>query len=155
MRARPSKLLRFGYRTLLLCLLLVPVSWLAAQELKIKPVSSLSPNPRRTPVVDVIEKVKGTVVNIHSERTISSLNREDLFGLSRTQTRVNGMGTGIILDPRGYIVTNHHVVDDVQMLRVKLVDGSSRRRFSRTSLCWTGVPFSFACCTCSWRQGGH
>jgi serine protease Do len=35
------------------------------------------------------------------------------------------MGTGIVLDPRGYIVTNHHVVDDVQVLRVRLADGST------------------------------
>jgi serine protease Do len=34
------------------------------------------------------------------------------------------MGTGIVLDPRGYIVTNYHVVDDVQSLRVHLADGT-------------------------------
>ena len=42
-----------------------------------------------------------------------------------TQNRVNGMGTGIVLDPRGYIVTNHHVVEDVSALRVRLADGST------------------------------
>jgi serine protease Do len=34
------------------------------------------------------------------------------------------MGTGIIIDPRGYIVSNHHVVEDVNVLRVRLADGS-------------------------------
>ena len=34
------------------------------------------------------------------------------------------MGTGIIIDPRGYIVTNQHVVEDVNLLRVRLADGT-------------------------------
>src|ERR1019366_4633374 len=38
---------------------------------------------------------------------------------------MNGMGTGIIIDPRGYIVTNQHVVDDVSALRIRLADGAS------------------------------
>jgi serine protease Do len=33
------------------------------------------------------------------------------------------MGTGIVLDPRGYVVTNFHVVDDIQVLKCRLVDG--------------------------------
>jgi serine protease Do len=38
--------------------------------------------------------------------------------------RVNGMGTGVIIDPRGYVVTNHHVVDGVRQIQVTLADGS-------------------------------
>ena len=34
------------------------------------------------------------------------------------------MGTGIVLDPRGYMLTNYHVVDDVHSLRVRLHDGT-------------------------------
>src|SRR6185295_11678682 len=63
--------------------------------------------------------------NIHSERTVKGPASEDLFALSPSQHRVNGMGTGILIDPRGYIVTNQHVVEDVNLLRVRLVDGSS------------------------------
>jgi serine protease Do len=35
------------------------------------------------------------------------------------------MGTGIVIDPRGYIITNQHVVDDVSTLRVRLSDGTT------------------------------
>ena len=35
------------------------------------------------------------------------------------------MGTGVILDGRGYILTNHHVVDKVQGVEVHLSDGTS------------------------------
>jgi serine protease Do len=38
---------------------------------------------------------------------------------------MNGMGTGIVIDPRGYIITNQHVVDDVTALRIRLADGNS------------------------------
>ncbi len=81
-------------------------------------------NLRRTPVVEVVKRVKGAVVNIHSERTVSAAdNRAD--GLGTAPNRINGMGTGIIIDPRGYIITNQHVVEDVNLLRVRLADGTS------------------------------
>ena len=42
-----------------------------------------------------------------------------------SRPRVSGMGTGVILDGRGYILTNHHVVDKVQGIEVHLADGTS------------------------------
>lgn len=38
-------------------------------------------------------------------------------------TPERGAGTGIIIDPAGYIVTNYHVVDGADTLRVTLSDG--------------------------------
>lgn len=87
---------------------------------------ALASNPRRSAVVEVVERVRGAVVNIHSERTSKAIQFDDLQStLLPAQHRINGMGTGIIVDPRGYIVTNQHVVDDVQVIRVRLSDGSS------------------------------
>ena len=71
----------------------------------------------------MVDRVKASVVNIHSERMSSS--HDDTLRTGVQPQRVNGMGTGIVLDPRGYIVTNYHVVDDVQSLRCRLVDGTS------------------------------
>src|SRR5712691_3366598 len=79
-------------------------------------------NPRRTPVVDAVARVRAAVVNIHSERTVQGPASEEMFSLAPSQNRVNGMGTGIIIDPRGYIVTNQHVVEDVNVIRVRLFD---------------------------------
>jgi serine protease Do len=81
-------------------------------------------NPRRTPVVEVVRAVKDAVVNIHSERTVRA-PAEELFSLTPSQSRVNGMGTGIVIDPRGYLITNQHVVEDVSSLRVRLADGNT------------------------------
>jgi serine protease Do len=82
-------------------------------------------NPRRTAVVEVVERVRGAVVNIHSERAARGPTTEELFAHAPPQNRVNGMGTGIIIDSRGYIITNQHVVDDVSVIRVHLGDGST------------------------------
>lgn len=79
-------------------------------------------NPRRTPVVDVVERVRPAVVNIHSERTVQGPATEELFAHAPLQNRINGMGTGILIDARGYIITNHHVVEDVSVIRVRLSD---------------------------------
>jgi serine protease Do len=81
--------------------------------------------PRRSAVVEAVERARAAVVNIHSERTVLGPASEELFSLSPSQNRINGMGTGVLLDPRGYIVTNHHVVEDVHVLRVRLGDGST------------------------------
>jgi serine protease Do len=87
--------------------------------------SGLPPGVRRSQVVEIVERVRAAVVNIHSERTVTTGPTEDLFPNGTALNRVNGMGTGIILDPRGYIVTNQHVVEDVSSIRVRLSDGST------------------------------
>jgi len=96
-----------------------------ASIILVSPVPARAASPsRRTPVVEVVERVRGATVNIHSERTVQGPATEDLFALSPSQHRVNGMGTGIIIDPRGYIITNQHVVEDVSVIRVRLADGT-------------------------------
>jgi serine protease Do len=80
---------------------------------------------RRTAIVEAVERVRPCVVNIHSERTVKGPAAEDLFSLAPSQNRVNGMGTGILIDPRGYIITNQHVVEDVNLIRVRLSDGAA------------------------------
>jgi serine protease Do len=82
-------------------------------------------NPRHTPVVDAVKRVRAAVVNIHSERTVQVPASDELFSTLPSQNRVNGMGTGIVVDPRGYIITNQHVVEDVNLIRVRLSDGTT------------------------------
>ena len=77
---------------------------------------------RETPIVKAIRRAQECVANIHSEK--KSEEGGSLFSVDRGQ-KVNGMGTGVIIDERGYIVTNHHVVDGVDSLRVTTKDGSA------------------------------
>jgi serine protease Do len=84
-----------------------------------------SPPTRRNVIVQAVEKARPAVVNIHSERTASNGLLGDATPLGNTQNRANGMGTGILIDPRGYLVTNFHVIEDVSLLRIRLNDGST------------------------------
>jgi serine protease Do len=89
------------------------------------PPASASAASRRTPVVEAVEKVQPCVVSISSEKKASSTSRWPFSAEENQRPRVSGMGTGVILDGRGYILTNHHVVDKVEGIEVHLPDGMS------------------------------
>lgn len=80
---------------------------------------------RKTPVVEAVRKVQASVVSISSEKRAASSSRWPFSAEESNRPRVNGMGTGVLIDERGYILTNHHVVDKVQGIEVHLFDGSS------------------------------
>ncbi len=71
---------------------------------------------RRTAIVRAIELSRDSVVNIHGEKVIAEKAADD-------ERRVNGMGTGVVIDARGYAVTNFHVVDGVREIEVTLASG--------------------------------
>jgi len=95
---------------------------LCAAALAVAAGQSQASSVRETPLVKAIQRVEASVVNIHSEKRAEEGG--SLFSVDRSQ-KVNGMGTGIVFDERGYIVTNHHVVDGVDTLRVTTKDGSA------------------------------
>ncbi len=64
------------------------------------------------------------MVNIRGEKTIGTADTQPP-GPSKVGRRVNGMGTGVVIDPRGYVMTNHHVVDGVRQIKVTLAGGQS------------------------------
>jgi serine protease Do len=66
---------------------------------------------RRTAVVEAVEKVRGGVIVIKVEKK-TSWGRKEV------------VGTGIIVDERGYAITNRHVVNGCDRLIVLLSDGS-------------------------------
>ncbi|MDR3234698.1 MAG: trypsin-like peptidase domain-containing protein [Planctomycetaceae bacterium] len=57
------------------------------------------------------------VVNIQGDKIEESANPKE------SGKSYNGMGTGIIIDERGYIITNHHVVNGIQKIQVTTFDG--------------------------------
>jgi serine protease Do len=78
---------------------------------------------RMTPVVKAVQGAKDSIVNIHGQKTLGA--GEDASVRGDTPRRVNGMGTGVVIDERGYIITNFHVVDGVQKIEVTLADGTT------------------------------
>jgi serine protease Do len=85
--------------------------------------SDVKSQRRRTPVVEAVQKVQPCVVSISSEKKAASPSRWPFSNDENSRPRVNGMGTGVIIDGRGYILTNQHVVDKVQGIEVHLADG--------------------------------
>jgi len=75
---------------------------------------------RLTPVVTAVRQARASVVSIRGEKTATTTDasRDD----SEAPRHVNGMGTGTIVDERGYILTNYHVVSDVRRIEVTLDD---------------------------------
>ncbi len=71
---------------------------------------------RNTPIVKAVRRARPAVVNIRGEKTVAATDAD-------ASRRVNGMGTGVIVDGRGYIVTNYHVVDGVREIQVTLENG--------------------------------
>ena len=77
---------------------------------------------RETPIVKAVQRVRNSVVNIRGEKTVSATPVGQNAG-AEANRRVNGMGTGVVIDARGYIMTNFHVVDGVREILVTMAEG--------------------------------
>jgi serine protease Do len=67
-------------------------------------------------IIEAVEKVGKSVVNIASVRMV----QDQLFRLFP----IEGVGSGIIIDSKGFILTNNHVVDKASNLKITLKDGN-------------------------------
>lgn len=89
---------------------------------------------------EVAKKVEPTVVNISTETDVARRRSREPnlpspfqdfwdrffdFGPGQPQTRTS-LGSGIIVDPNGYILTNHHVIEDADRIHVQL-SGEAKR----------------------------
>src|SRR5262245_35810286 len=103
--------------------------------------------PRGIPntFADLAEASSPGVVNISAEKTFTGHPLEEWFGIpnfpfqipeqgmpreprERKQV-VPSLGTGFVISPDGYIVTNNHVIEDVEKITVKFND---RRELAAT-----------------------
>jgi len=77
-----------------------------------------------------VQKAAPAVVNVYSNRIVpQAVNPffQQFFGEGPMRNRVEqSLGSGVIVRPEGVILTNHHVVDGGQEIRVALTD---RREF--------------------------
>ena len=70
-------------------------------------------------LINAVDKVSKSVVNIASVRML----HDQLFRVFP----VEGVGSGVVIDEKGYILTNNHVIDDAERLKVTLPDGKVLR----------------------------
>lgn len=117
------------FYTVLVCIPFLTYNKASARE---------SGSNRRTPVVIAVEKVGPAVANISTARLITQRHVDpffgsrselfdrffnDFFGQSPKQMVERPLGSGVIIDEDGYIVTNEHVVSRASKIKVRLSDG--------------------------------
>ena len=86
-------------------------------------VVAAQPPSRRTPVVEVVERVGPAVVNIAAEAIVRDV--DPFFGLffGPRSRRAQSLGSGLIVEPSGIVVTNAHVIEGASRIVVTTRDG--------------------------------
>ena len=104
---------------------------MAALALAASPLSAQT-DPASEPAVLAVAKVLPAVVNINTERVVRRRVRDPFedfaaqyFGNYRSRPReirqtLQSLGSGFIIDPTGYIVTNEHVVQRAADLKIEV-----------------------------------
>ena len=94
------------------------------------PVSAPAiPAPARVTYAAAVERAEPAVVNIYTARSVVERVAplgQGLFGdfLPRYRRRIErSLGSGVIVDAQGHIVTNYHVIAQADTIRVQLADG--------------------------------
>jgi serine protease Do len=73
--------------------------------------------PRRNAITEAIDRARPAIVSLKTLRVVPARFENVDAG------RVRGLGTGVLIDPRGYIVTNYHVVEEVDEIEARTADG--------------------------------
>ncbi len=118
---------------LLLVAVLLPLS-LGVQS--VKALSDVDGSTSHSFVADAVRRVAPAVVRIDTERTvqrqpfdptlIDPLLRDLLGEPGIGPERERGQGSGVVIDDQGLVLTNAHVVDQVDAVSVTLADGDQR-----------------------------
>jgi serine protease Do len=95
-------------------------------------------DPASEPSVLAVAKVLPAVVNINSERVVRRTVRDPVedfyaqfFGHNRVRPReirqtLQSLGSGFIIDPAGYIITNQHVVERAADLKIHVTTNDGK-----------------------------
>jgi Do/DeqQ family serine protease len=78
-----------------------------------------------TSYADALEAVRPAVVSVYSSKVVRQQVPEFLrqFGAQGREQKQKGLGSGVIVSANGFIITNNHVVEDADDVKVQLNDG--------------------------------
>jgi serine protease Do len=113
----------------ILLLLALPA---AAQLQRTEPHAPFPEGARRTPLVAAVERIGPAVVNISAERIVRQradpLEEFFLWGSPDRRERgyrAESLGSGVLIDPSGIVITNDHVVQGASRIVVTTADGKA------------------------------
>ena len=120
------------------------------QKSEVAPLSMPSPQQMSNAFSQIAKQLEPSVVNINTESTIKNVHKrrgqspdeddnggggggmEDVFnhffgapgqgGPDTGPIRERSLGSGVVVDPKGYILTNRHVIDKADRIRVRFQD---------------------------------
>src|SRR5713101_9216022 len=103
------------------------------QVVELRQATPSSSPARAASYSDAVRKAVPAVVNIFTSKEIKTPRHPFLddplfrhfFGdrLEEEPQRAASLGSGVIVSPKGYILTNHHVVEAADEIEVALIDG--------------------------------
>lgn len=81
-------------------------------------------SPVLTSYADILDTIRPAVVSVYSSKMVRQRVPEYLrpFNLRPGEQKVSGTGSGVLISPEGYIITNNHVVEEADELKVLLND---------------------------------
>ncbi|MBK8542286.1 MAG: trypsin-like peptidase domain-containing protein [Caulobacteraceae bacterium] len=89
------------------------------------PLVRAAPNSRgevQLSFAPVAARAGPAVVNVYAQRVVRSMARDPFFGRFSAPRVENSLGSGVIVREDGIIVTNNHVIEGAQSLKVVLSD---------------------------------
>src|ERR1700758_942383 len=118
-------LLRFRIFAATLCLLALGATGALAQQRQV-PNSAAQLELSFAPIV---KRVAPAVVNVYAARIVANNNPfladpffRQFFGAMPREQVERSLGSGVIIDPAGLVVTNYHVIEGASQVKVALAD---------------------------------
>lgn len=83
-----------------------------------------TPTPMPAPLSSDADAVEALLINVYERVSPAVVHIQITGGTSSILGQRSGAGSGFVLDKDGHIITNNHVIEEAEQIRVSFVDGT-------------------------------